>query len=91
MPQTVGDSPQCNELQTSSPECRSEISDMVSSHELGDKVESLSHEINTDQPVLPESFISAQPPSSQRPNFKPMRRKRLLNLVQQQKILGKMK
>ncbi|MBW0484650.1 hypothetical protein O181_024365 [Austropuccinia psidii MF-1] len=63
---------------------------MVSSHELGIEVESLSNEINPDPLVLPEyedrfilnifnlsnpesfliAFISAQPPSSQKPNFK---------------------
>ncbi|MBW0580770.1 hypothetical protein O181_120485 [Austropuccinia psidii MF-1] len=71
-------------------ESGSEISDMVSSHELGIEVESLSYEINTDPSVLPEfehrfilnicnfsnpdnffiAFISAQPPSSQKLNFK---------------------
>ncbi|MBW0551015.1 hypothetical protein O181_090730 [Austropuccinia psidii MF-1] len=39
---------------------------MVSSHELGIVVESLSHGSNPDPPVLLES----QPPSSQKPNFK---------------------
>ncbi|MBW0564619.1 hypothetical protein O181_104334 [Austropuccinia psidii MF-1] len=43
---------------------------MVSSYELGIEVESLEHESNADPPVLPESFISAQPPSSQKPDFK---------------------
>ncbi|MBW0464609.1 hypothetical protein O181_004324 [Austropuccinia psidii MF-1] len=63
---------------------------MVSSHELGIEVESLSHESNPDPPGLPEcenrfilnicsfstpdtfviAFISVQPPSSQKPNFK---------------------
>ncbi|MBW0473626.1 hypothetical protein O181_013341 [Austropuccinia psidii MF-1] len=46
MPQTLG---------TSAPENGSEISDMVSSHELRIEV---------------ETFVSAQPPSSQKPNFK---------------------
>ncbi|MBW0478466.1 hypothetical protein O181_018181 [Austropuccinia psidii MF-1] len=74
----------------SAPESGSEISDMVSSHELGIEVESLSHETNPDPPVLPEcehrfilnicnisnpdsffiAFISTQPPSSQKTNFK---------------------
>ncbi|MBW0527886.1 hypothetical protein O181_067601 [Austropuccinia psidii MF-1] len=48
------------------PESGSETSDMVSSHELGIEVESLSHESNPDTPVLPESH----PSSSQKPNFK---------------------
>ncbi|MBW0460291.1 hypothetical protein O181_000006 [Austropuccinia psidii MF-1] len=90
MPQTLGNSTELNELQTSAPESGSEISEMVSSHELGIELESLSHESNRDPPVLPEyehrfilnicnlskpdsfviSFISARPPSSQKPNFK---------------------
>ncbi|MBW0563823.1 hypothetical protein O181_103538 [Austropuccinia psidii MF-1] len=59
MPQTPANSTELNKLQTSAPESGSEISDMVSSHELGTEVESLAH----------ETFISAQPPSSQKPNF----------------------
>ncbi|MBW0547675.1 hypothetical protein O181_087390 [Austropuccinia psidii MF-1] len=63
---------------------------MISSHELGIEVESLSHQSNQDPPVIQEyghrfilnicnisqadgfvmAFISAQPPSSQKPNFK---------------------
>ncbi|MBW0551894.1 hypothetical protein O181_091609 [Austropuccinia psidii MF-1] len=39
---------------------------MVSSNELGFKVEILAHESNPDPPVLPES----QPPRSQKLNFK---------------------
>ncbi|MBW0475090.1 hypothetical protein O181_014805 [Austropuccinia psidii MF-1] len=90
MPQTPGNSTEFNELKTSAPENGGEISDMVSSHELGIEVESLAHESNPDPPVLPEcenrfilnicsvskpdtffiAFISAQPPSSQKPNFK---------------------
>ncbi|MBW0559241.1 hypothetical protein O181_098956 [Austropuccinia psidii MF-1] len=90
LPQTLGNSTEFNELQTSAPESGSEISDMVSSHELGIKVESFAHESNPDPPVLLECehrlmlhicslskpdtfvivFISAQPPSSQKPNFK---------------------
>ncbi|MBW0563896.1 hypothetical protein O181_103611 [Austropuccinia psidii MF-1] len=90
MPQTLGNSIKFNELQTSAPESGSEISDMVSSHELGIELESLAHESNPDPPVLPEceyrfilnicnlskpdsfviAFISAQPSSSQKPNFK---------------------
>ncbi|MBW0497696.1 hypothetical protein O181_037411 [Austropuccinia psidii MF-1] len=66
LPQTPQDSTEFNELQTSAPEGGSEISDMVSSHELGIEVEILAHESNPDPPVLPESH----PPSSQRPNFK---------------------
>ncbi|MBW0509636.1 hypothetical protein O181_049351 [Austropuccinia psidii MF-1] len=54
LPQTLGNSTEFNELKTSSPESGSEISDMVSSHELGIEVESLEHEINQDPPVLPE-------------------------------------
>ncbi|MBW0541242.1 hypothetical protein O181_080957 [Austropuccinia psidii MF-1] len=90
MPQTPGNSTELNELQTSAPESGSEISDMVSSHELGIEVERLAHESNPDPPVLLEcehrfilnifslskhdtfviAFISAQPPSLQKPNFK---------------------
>ncbi|MBW0514569.1 hypothetical protein O181_054284 [Austropuccinia psidii MF-1] len=51
---TPGNSTEFNELQTSAPESGSEISDMVSSHELGIEVESLAHERNPDQPVLLE-------------------------------------
>ncbi|MBW0539488.1 hypothetical protein O181_079203 [Austropuccinia psidii MF-1] len=54
LPQTLGNSTKSNEQQTSAPEGGSEISDMVSSHELGIGVESLAHESNTDPPVLPE-------------------------------------
>ncbi|MBW0488339.1 hypothetical protein O181_028054 [Austropuccinia psidii MF-1] len=54
MPQTVGYSTSFNEPQTSSPESGSQISDIVSSHELGIEIESLAHEINPDPPVLPE-------------------------------------
>ncbi|MBW0537203.1 hypothetical protein O181_076918 [Austropuccinia psidii MF-1] len=70
LPQTLGNSTEFNELQTSAPESGSEISDMVSSPELEIEVESLEHESNPDPPVLPESFISAQHPGSQKPNFK---------------------
>ncbi|MBW0529490.1 hypothetical protein O181_069205 [Austropuccinia psidii MF-1] len=90
MPQTLGNSTEFHEQTASAPESGSQISDMVSSHELGIKVESLAHESNPDPPVLPEcehrfilnifslskpdtfviAFISAQPPSSQKPNFK---------------------
>ncbi|MBW0575308.1 hypothetical protein O181_115023 [Austropuccinia psidii MF-1] len=90
MAQTLENSTEFNELQTSAPQSRSEISDMVSSHDLGIEVESLSHESNPDPPVLPKcenrfilnicslskpntfviAFISAQCPSSQKPNFK---------------------
>ncbi|MBW0570875.1 hypothetical protein O181_110590 [Austropuccinia psidii MF-1] len=90
MAQTLENSTEFNELQTSAPESRSEISDMVSSHDLGIKVEILEHESKPDPPVLPKCehrfilnicslskpdtfvirFISAQPPSSQKPNFK---------------------
>ncbi|MBW0525441.1 hypothetical protein O181_065156 [Austropuccinia psidii MF-1] len=66
MPQTPGNSTEFNEQRTSAPESGSEISDMVSSHELSIEVESQSHENNQDPPVLQES----QPPSSQKPNFK---------------------
>ncbi|MBW0533651.1 hypothetical protein O181_073366 [Austropuccinia psidii MF-1] len=66
MTQTRGNSTEFNELQTSAPESGSEISDMVSSNQLGIEVESLAHESNPDPPVLPES----QPPSSQKSNFK---------------------
>ncbi|MBW0507539.1 hypothetical protein O181_047254 [Austropuccinia psidii MF-1] len=70
MAQTPGNSTEFNEQPTSAPESGSEISDMASSHELGIEVESQSHEDNQDPPVLPESFMSGQPPSSQKPNFK---------------------
>ncbi|MBW0465750.1 hypothetical protein O181_005465 [Austropuccinia psidii MF-1] len=90
MPQTLANSNEFHEQTTSAPESGSEISDMVSSHELGIEVESLAHESNPDPSVLPEcehrfilnicslskpdtfvvAFISAQPPSSQKPNFK---------------------
>ncbi|MBW0549040.1 hypothetical protein O181_088755 [Austropuccinia psidii MF-1] len=59
MLQAPGNSTEFNELQSSTPESGSEISDMVSSHELGIAV--------PDSLVIP--FISAQPPSSQKPNF----------------------
>ncbi|MBW0517628.1 hypothetical protein O181_057343 [Austropuccinia psidii MF-1] len=70
MAQTPGNSTEFNERPTSAPESGSEISDMASSRELGIEVESQSHEDNQDPPVLPESLISAQPPSSQKHNFK---------------------
>ncbi|MBW0522138.1 hypothetical protein O181_061853 [Austropuccinia psidii MF-1] len=90
LPRTPGNSTEFNELQTSAPDSGSEISGMVSSHELGIEVESLAHESNPDPLVLPEcghrfilnifslskpdtfviAFISAHPPSSQKPNFK---------------------
>ncbi|MBW0584672.1 hypothetical protein O181_124387 [Austropuccinia psidii MF-1] len=90
LPQTPGNSTEFNERQTSVPESRSKISDMVSSHELGIEVDSLAHESHPDPPVLPQcehifilnicslsktdtfviAFISAQPPSSQKLNFK---------------------
>ncbi|MBW0527204.1 hypothetical protein O181_066919 [Austropuccinia psidii MF-1] len=54
LPQTPGNSTEFNEVQTSAPESGSEISDMVSSHELGIEVESLAHESNPDPPVLAE-------------------------------------
>ncbi|MBW0576390.1 hypothetical protein O181_116105 [Austropuccinia psidii MF-1] len=56
MPQTLKSSTEFHEQITSAPDSGSEISDMVSSHELGIEVESLAHE--------------TQPPSSQKPNFK---------------------
>ncbi|MBW0471004.1 hypothetical protein O181_010719 [Austropuccinia psidii MF-1] len=66
LPQTPGNSNEFNELKILAPENGSEISDMVSSHELGIEVDSLAHESNPDPPVLPESH----PPSSQKPNLK---------------------
>ncbi|MBW0497036.1 hypothetical protein O181_036751 [Austropuccinia psidii MF-1] len=54
MTQTPGNSTECNELPTSAPESGREISDKVSSRELGIEVESQSHEDNQDPPVLPE-------------------------------------
>ncbi|MBW0540738.1 hypothetical protein O181_080453 [Austropuccinia psidii MF-1] len=54
MPQTPGNSTEFNELRAPSPESESEISDMVSSHELGIEVKSLAHESNPDPPVLPQ-------------------------------------
>ncbi|MBW0473514.1 hypothetical protein O181_013229 [Austropuccinia psidii MF-1] len=90
IPQNPANSTEFNEQGTSAPESGSEISDMVSSHELGIEVESPAHESNLDPPFFPEcehtfilnicnlskpesfviAFISAQPPSSQKPNFK---------------------
>ncbi|MBW0514558.1 hypothetical protein O181_054273 [Austropuccinia psidii MF-1] len=66
LPQKLGNSTEFHEKRTSAPESGSEMSDMVSSHELGIEVESQSHDNNQDPPVLPES----QPPSSQKHNFK---------------------
>ncbi|MBW0576399.1 hypothetical protein O181_116114 [Austropuccinia psidii MF-1] len=54
MPQTLANSTEFHEQTTSAPESGSEISDMVSIHELGISVESLAHEINPDPPVLLE-------------------------------------
>ncbi|MBW0556389.1 hypothetical protein O181_096104 [Austropuccinia psidii MF-1] len=70
MHQTLGNSAELNEQRTSAPESESEISDMLSSHELRIEVESCSHENKQDPQVLLESLISTQPPSSQNPNFK---------------------
>ncbi|MBW0578544.1 hypothetical protein O181_118259 [Austropuccinia psidii MF-1] len=66
MPQNLVNSTEFHEQTTSAPESGSEISDMVSSHELGIELESLAYESNPDPPALPES----QPPSSHKPNFK---------------------
>ncbi|MBW0473305.1 hypothetical protein O181_013020 [Austropuccinia psidii MF-1] len=44
MPQTLANSTEFHEKTTSAPESGSEISDMVSSHEIGIEVESLAHE-----------------------------------------------
>ncbi|MBW0552233.1 hypothetical protein O181_091948 [Austropuccinia psidii MF-1] len=66
MPQAPRNSTEFHEQRTSAPESGSQISDRVSSHELGIEVESQSHENNQDPPFLPES----QPPSSQKSNFK---------------------
>ncbi|MBW0482519.1 hypothetical protein O181_022234 [Austropuccinia psidii MF-1] len=66
MAQSPENSTEFNEQPSSVPESESEISDMVSSCELGIEVESHSNKDNEDPPVLPES----QPPSSQKPNFK---------------------
>ncbi|MBW0525495.1 hypothetical protein O181_065210 [Austropuccinia psidii MF-1] len=55
MTQTLGNSTEFHEQRTSAPESGSEISDIVSSHELGIEVEIQSHENNQDPPVLPES------------------------------------
>ncbi|MBW0546018.1 hypothetical protein O181_085733 [Austropuccinia psidii MF-1] len=96
MHKTLGKSTEFHEQTTSAPESGSEISDMVSSHELGIVVESLAHESNPDPPVLAEcehrfilnicsiskpdnfviAFISAQPPSSQKPNFESYEREK---------------
>ncbi|MBW0573061.1 hypothetical protein O181_112776 [Austropuccinia psidii MF-1] len=90
MPQTPGNSIEFNELQTSALESGSEISDMVSSHELGIEVEGLVPESNPDPPGRPEcehsfilnicslskpdtfviAFISAEHPSSEKPDLK---------------------
>ncbi|MBW0535628.1 hypothetical protein O181_075343 [Austropuccinia psidii MF-1] len=66
IPQSMRNSTEFNEIQSSAPESGSEISDMVGSNELGIKVESLLQENNEDPPVLPDS----QSPSSQKLNFK---------------------
>ncbi|MBW0470877.1 hypothetical protein O181_010592 [Austropuccinia psidii MF-1] len=66
IPQAPVNSTGFNEQRPSSPESGSEISDMVSSHELGIEVESPSHENNQDPLVLPKS----QSPSFQKLNFK---------------------
>ncbi|MBW0478307.1 hypothetical protein O181_018022 [Austropuccinia psidii MF-1] len=68
LPQTPGNSTEFNELKTSAPESGSEISDMVSSHELGIEVESLAH----------ETFLSAHPPSSHKPNFKSYEKEKIV-------------
>ncbi|MBW0543400.1 hypothetical protein O181_083115 [Austropuccinia psidii MF-1] len=86
MPQTPANSTEFNEQTTSAPERRSEISDMVSSHELGIEVESLEHESSPNPPVLPEcehrfilnicslskpdTFVIAFISSFQKPNLK---------------------
>ncbi|MBW0468366.1 hypothetical protein O181_008081 [Austropuccinia psidii MF-1] len=70
MQQTPRISTKLNQLLTSAPESRSGISDIDSSNELGIEVEGLAHENSQDPPVLQESFISPQPPSSQKPNLK---------------------
>ncbi|MBW0484372.1 hypothetical protein O181_024087 [Austropuccinia psidii MF-1] len=54
MPQTAGNSTEFNELKTSAPESGSQISDMVSSNELGIEFESLEHENNQHPSVHPE-------------------------------------
>ncbi|MBW0556212.1 hypothetical protein O181_095927 [Austropuccinia psidii MF-1] len=54
MPQNPGNSTEFIEKGTSAPESGSELSDMVSSHELGIEVESQSHENNQDPPILPK-------------------------------------
>ncbi|MBW0556521.1 hypothetical protein O181_096236 [Austropuccinia psidii MF-1] len=92
----LANSTEFHEKTTSPPESGSELSDMVSSHELGIEVESLAHESNPETSVLPEcehrfilnicslskpdtfviAFISAQPPSSQKPNFKSYEKKK---------------
>ncbi|MBW0585160.1 hypothetical protein O181_124875 [Austropuccinia psidii MF-1] len=54
MPQTLANLTEFHEETASAPESGSEISDMVSSHELGFEVESLAHESNPDPPVFPE-------------------------------------
>ncbi|MBW0548700.1 hypothetical protein O181_088415 [Austropuccinia psidii MF-1] len=65
IPHTPENSTEFNEQRNSAPDSGSEISDIISSHEVGIEVESPAHESNPDIPVLPES----QPPSSQKPNF----------------------
>ncbi|MBW0556304.1 hypothetical protein O181_096019 [Austropuccinia psidii MF-1] len=64
MPQTPQDSTELNEQRPPAPESGSEISDMVSSHELGIEVESQSHE-----KIKIHQFLQ-NPPSPQKPNFK---------------------
>ncbi|MBW0468896.1 hypothetical protein O181_008611 [Austropuccinia psidii MF-1] len=110
IPQTLVNSTEFNELQASAPESGSEISDMVSSHELGIEVKSLAHESNPYPPVLQEyehrfilnifslskpvtfviAFLLAQPPRSQKTNFKIYEKEKTVNLVQPQKMMGKM-
>ncbi|MBW0471986.1 hypothetical protein O181_011701 [Austropuccinia psidii MF-1] len=90
IPQAPENSAEFNDLSISAADTGSEISDMVSSHELCIEVESLSHENNQDPPVRPDcdyrfllnicdlsnpnsffiAFISAQPPRSQKLDFK---------------------
>ncbi|MBW0582578.1 hypothetical protein O181_122293 [Austropuccinia psidii MF-1] len=98
MPQTLANSTDFHEQTTSASESGSEISYMVSSHELGIIVESLVHESNPEPPALPEcenrfilnifslskpdtfviAFLSAQPPSSQKPNYKSYEKQKTL-------------
>ncbi|MBW0511061.1 hypothetical protein O181_050776 [Austropuccinia psidii MF-1] len=62
--------PQLDQVPTSLPEIGSEIYDMDSSNELGFELKGLALYNNQEAPVLPKSFIVAQPPRSEGHNLK---------------------